>query len=475
MGQVWLAEDVRLLRRVAVKILPEDLASDAIWKARFLHEARTAARLNHPGIAAIYAVAEEGATMYIAMELVEGKSLAEMISSGSASQSELVGIVRDVARALAAAHEAGIIHRDIKPENIIVSPRGAKVVDFGLAKDLPVSFSAGGPALTAANTLLGTPQYMSPEQALAQPLDARSDIFSLGVVLYEVLDGRLPFAGSSLTDTLIRIVTHSHPTLKDGPPALAAIVDRCLEKKRERRYASMTALGDALDAFLGEIPAAPMIARNQETMALGVPAIRSERALIIDDDPVCRLLVRTCLEQEGYRWDEAENGAEGMRRLRDEDYGIVFLDIRMPRADGWSVLDFVRSRERPPRHLVIMTSIRDLKLSEADQRPRRVKLANDFESAAVREVEIDHHGRPLPLGHVPQRLRHAAHHHRLGARLPEGRAKDPLRQRIVLDHEDAGAGRGVHAPHAAAAAKLCTSDCRLSEDNGLCSSRVTIR
>src|SRR5712692_4998023 len=224
MGEVWRAEDTRLLRPVAIKILSERIANDPEWKARFLREARTIAQMNHPNIATIYAIEQEADKLFIAMELVEGESLATVLARGALKPVQAVHIVKQVAAALAEAHDKGVVHRDVKPDNIIVGKRSVKVLDFGIAKQL-VSSSAT-PTLTQAGLIVGTPFYMSPEQALGQPVDARSDLFSLGVVLYEALAGKRPFEGESVTETMMNIIMQEAIALSTVAPTVpAALVE----------------------------------------------------------------------------------------------------------------------------------------------------------------------------------------------------------------------------------------------------------
>lgn len=250
MGEVYLAEDMRLGRQAALKLLPASLAGltgDAERAHRFKREARAASALNHPNVATIYEIGEAEEISYIAMEYVAGQTLARKINGRPLETSETINIAAQIADALDEAHGKGITHRDIKPANIMLTPRGVvKVLDFGLAK------IGGAPAATAdlystqtatrPGMVMGTVMYMSPEQALAQEVDHRSDIFSLGVVIYEMATGRLPFSGASASETIDRII-HAQPEAVarfnyEVPPELERIIRKCLEKDRERRYQS---------------------------------------------------------------------------------------------------------------------------------------------------------------------------------------------------------------------------------------------
>jgi serine/threonine protein kinase/Tfp pilus assembly protein PilF len=239
MGDVFLAEDTTLGRRVAIKLLPP--STDPSGARRFVQEARLAAALNHPNIAQIFEIVDDGTT-FIAMEYVEGDALSARVQHGSIAAGEVIDIGIQMFDALEEAHGRGIVHRDLKPANIIITARGRiKLLDFGLAKMIS---PAAGPSPTQLDTepglILGTVHYMSPEQALGREVDARTDIFSSGVVLYELVTGRLPFVGASTTETLDRIV-HAQPEsisrLNYGAPAeLERIIRKALEKEPARRY-----------------------------------------------------------------------------------------------------------------------------------------------------------------------------------------------------------------------------------------------
>ena len=246
MGDVYLAQDTRLGRKVALKLLPAFFTRDDERVQRFKQEARAASALNHPNVATIYEIGEADQTIYIAMEYVEGLTLAGKINDRQLETAQIIEIAAQVADALDEAHSRGTTHRDIKPENIMVSERGhAKVLDFGLAKIRAARSDALTSEMammkqTAPGIVMGTVQYMSPEQALGKEVDHRTDIFSLGVVMYEMATGRLPFTGGTATETLERI-THAQPqaiaTLNyDVPGELERIIRKCLEKDRERRY-----------------------------------------------------------------------------------------------------------------------------------------------------------------------------------------------------------------------------------------------
>jgi serine/threonine protein kinase/Tol biopolymer transport system component len=247
MGEVYLAHDPRLSRKVALKILPASFTKDVERLRRFEQEARAASALNHPNIITIYEIIKTGTTHVIATEFVEGQTLRQRLAHSRLTLSESLHIAIQVADALAAAHKAGIIHRDIKPENIMLRPDGyVKILDFGLAK-----LSEQSPSLspeeavtmqvrTGSGVVMGTAGYMSPEQARGKEVDTRSDIFSLGAVIYELVAGRKPFEGETPSDTLAAILKSDPPPIAelmpDAPPELVRIVNKSLRKDREERY-----------------------------------------------------------------------------------------------------------------------------------------------------------------------------------------------------------------------------------------------
>lgn len=282
MGEVWKAEDTRLGRTVAIKILPQAVAADAHAIARMKREARTAAQLYHPNIATIHAFEEADGRTFIAMEHVEGDPLSHLIAREPIAEADVCRIGRSIADALAEAHEKGIVHRDIKPDNVIVSGSRVKVLDFGIAKQVePRNVDANDPTtvLTQQGMIIGTVFYMSPEQALGKPLDARTDLFSLGVVLYEAVTGHRPFRGDTTTDTITRIIRDDAPIPSSVSQGLAVIIARCMRKNREERYASARELGVALEQQLAIAPTAPLTRAPQPaaapTVITGVTPSRS--------------------------------------------------------------------------------------------------------------------------------------------------------------------------------------------------------
>jgi len=258
MGEVYRAWDTKLNRDVALKVLPTPFALDPDRLARFTREAQLLATLNHPNIAAIYGLEESNGTQALVLELVDGPTLARRIAEGPLPLVEALGIARQLADALEAAHEKGIIHRDVKPANVTIASSGVvKVLDFGLAKvwdGAPQSSLSGSPRLTAADlgaqTFLGTPTYMSPEQARCKSLDKRTDIWSFGCVFYEMLTGRAPFAGETVSDTLAATLEREpDDTLlpDDTPLQIRRLLRRCLEKDRDDRLDSAAAARDEID------------------------------------------------------------------------------------------------------------------------------------------------------------------------------------------------------------------------------------
>ena len=254
MGVVYKAQDIRLGRFVALKFLPEDVANDPQLRERFQREARSASNLNHPNICTIYDIGEDNGRVFMAMEFLDGVTLKELIRRGPLELETLIDISTQVVDGLGAAHKSGIVHRDIKPANILITAeQRAKILDFGLAKvatpfhakaiagsEEETRVGGSGEYMTGAGTTLGTMPYMSPEQALGKPLDARTDLFSFGVTLYEMATGEMPFHGDTTGVLFLSIVqdtpvpaTQLNPSL---PVDLQLVISKCMEKDRELRY-----------------------------------------------------------------------------------------------------------------------------------------------------------------------------------------------------------------------------------------------
>ncbi len=265
MGEVYLAEDTRLGRKVAIKVLPQESASDPERRARFEQEARAAAALNHPHIAAVHDVGAEGNTHYIVQEWLQGETLRSAVDKGALPLSRALELGAEIGEALAAAHAAAIVHRDLKPENIFVTEQGhAKVLDFGLAKltELGVAPSSGAslsPTVlgTMTGTIMGTAGYMSPEQVKGEEIDRRTDVFAFGCVLYEMVTGTRAFAGDTIHHTLHRIVAEEPDamieTRAELPLRLQWLVEKCLAKDPARRYQSADDLVVDLRALSAEV------------------------------------------------------------------------------------------------------------------------------------------------------------------------------------------------------------------------------
>src|SRR5262245_56571309 len=277
MGEVYLARDVRLDRRIALKILPAQFTQDPAQVERFEREARAASALNHPNIITIYEIGREGDTHFIATEFIEGHTLREIIAGEKTQLREGLAIAIQVADALATAHTAGIVHRDIKPENVMVRGDGlVKLLDFGLAKPMKSETTTGNlqkPGAVSLQTeprmLMGTLAYLSPEQARGEKVDHRTDIFSLGVVLYEMIAGTRPFSGENSAAILDAILNRAHEPVmlerQKSSDELNSMISRALEKDRQARYQSANDLRDDLQRLARRLEMAEEIGDRQRS------------------------------------------------------------------------------------------------------------------------------------------------------------------------------------------------------------------
>jgi serine/threonine protein kinase len=298
MAEVYLAEDPRVERQVALKILSPDLARDPRQVERFAREARALAAVQHPNVLTLYEAGERNGRYYLATELVAGETLRSRTAHRRLAVAEVADLGLKLASALAAVHRAGLVHQDVKPENVMIRTDGqVKLLDFGIARR--VGEPAAEPSLgswpdapttdTLPDLVLGTPEYMSPEQVEGAPVDGRADLFSLGALLYEVATGRVPFRGFSPREVAEAVVACEpiHPSCfaPDLPPGLARVLLRALRKNPEERYASAEALAADLSGVLGALPAAPPLEDEAPPLAPprsppGAPTAASRPALL---------------------------------------------------------------------------------------------------------------------------------------------------------------------------------------------------
>ena len=369
MGEVYRARDTRLGRDVAVKVLPDAFSRDAERLARFEREAHLLASLNHPGIAAIHGIEESDGIRFLVLELVPGETLAERLRTGALRLPEILDIARQIAAALAAAHEHGVIHRDLKPANIQLTGKGVvKLLDFGLAKGLEGGTLPSGlsqsPTLSVVGTrdgvILGTAPYMSPEQARGEELDKRTDVWSFGCVLYETLSGRRAFAGATISDTIASILEREPdwPALPASTPAsIRSLLRRCLQKDRNRR------LREIADAQL-EIEEIQSVGGSGASEIAGPPA-RSGRAWIAA--ALAGLIV--AIASLGWRaWTRSRDIAPAVHQATRLNISLPITTGVTREAEGNSVGALALSPDG--RHIVYLSASvgrRRLYLRELDQ------------------------------------------------------------------------------------------------------------
>jgi serine/threonine protein kinase len=334
MGEVFRARDTKLGREVALKILPAEMAADPERLRRFEREAKAVAALNHPNIVTIHSVEHAGGLHFLTMELVEGKTLAEQIPRRGLPLTRILELAVPLADAVSAAHERGITHRDLKPANIVIGEDGRlRILDFGIAKlreeEVPGGRAAGEAAaetvklpITGEGRILGTIPYMSPEQLQGLPVDARSDIFSVGIILYEMATGKRPFQGETSADLMSSILKDTPSPLNepraDLPRHLGRIVRRCLEKDPKRRYQTARDLRTELEDLGRELASEELLASGT-TAARRPPRSRRGRVFAIAAVGALALLT-IWWTQWGRRSGDAPThlgaGADGRHRAR---------------------------------------------------------------------------------------------------------------------------------------------------------------
>ena len=387
MGIVYLAVDVNLDREVAVKVLPAHLTEPAGVRERFLREARTAAKLTHPNIVPVYRADEKDGVVFFVMRHVDGESLAERLASGGPlAPLDAARLLQQVASALDYAHTRGVIHRDVKPENILLE-RGsdsALVTDFGIARLMEAA-----PA-TATGQVLGTVHYMSPEQVLGEHIDGRSDVYSLGVVAFKTVTGRLPFDGKSATAVLVEHVTKDAPKVRNVGPGvpemLATIIDRCLTKDPAVRYQTAGALAAALGDATRSIPRSSAAVVAAESKEPGIISEREAKAL----------------------WSRAaelqsETGVQTSLRSLPPSLGAPTVQDRRTLTSGYRLSDVREAAAEvgiPERYVARAQSELGLSAPDSGQRSPRepTRAGAGTKSVAVRTAEHNHLvGAPLSI------------------------------------------------------------------------------
>jgi two-component system LytT family response regulator len=351
MGVVYRARDTRLERDVALKVLSSERLADPELRRRFLQEARALAALQHPGIAVVHEIDEAEGMAFIAMELVRGEPLTAVLARDETSLSALLELAVQIAEAVAEAHRQGIVHRDLKPANIVVDAAGrAKLLDFGLAKLAPAGVtSVDGDTPPRGQTdpgrILGTVDYLSPEQVRGQPVDARSDVFGFGSLLHEMLAGEPAFRGETAIETMHAILKEPAarlPAETSAGPELQRILDRCLAKHPHQRYADAGALLPELRAAQeGAAAAGAGVTRAKRR----VPADLGQkmRVAIVDDEELARRVLREYLRAHPDIEVVAEcaNGFEAVKAVAEHAPDLLLLDVQMPKLDGFEVLELL--------------------------------------------------------------------------------------------------------------------------------------
>jgi putative two-component system response regulator len=377
MATVYRAHHSALDRYVAIKVLPEFFAEDMTYRERFQLEAQSVAALRHPNILSAFDFGQIAGIPYLVMELVEGGTLADRMGRPIELQ-DVVQFLRPIASALDHAHAHGVLHRDIKPSNILIRQDGTPVLaDFGLAK-----LARSVRKLTALGTVFGTPEYMSPEQATGEPFGPGADQYSLSVVAYEMLTGRVPFHGDTPGAVLISHIRHPMPATRELPVELSAHVDQVLKRGMAKtprdRYATVSEFVAAL------APAAwPSFLADERAVnrpVHGVPVV-----LVVDDGAANRELIEACLAGIECEIRTADNGSAALAMIEEAPPDLVLLDVQMPGMDGYEVCSRIKARPRGELLPVVMITA----LDQVHDRVMALEAgADDFMSKPVERIEL---------------------------------------------------------------------------------------
>jgi serine/threonine protein kinase len=428
MGEVYRARDTRLDREVAVKVLPVEFSRDPDRLRRFEQEALATSALNHPNILTIYDIGSHEGAPYIIAELLEGEELRAVLKRGAIPLSRAMDYAQQIATGLAAAHSRGIIHRDLKPENFFVTTDSfVKVLDFGLAKlrppEAPDSKALTQRKATAPGAVMGTPSYMSPEQARGQEVDARTDIFSLGVVLYEMLAGRAPFGGVNALDVIGAILNQEPVPLRQRAPGtpreLENIVSRALRKDREERYQHVRDLLVELKDLKQELEfeaklkgaqafVTPLLGKSVQTSGTPPeggttnvqPAEASTsgqtriRVLCVDDHPLLREGIAAIINNQPDMLlaAEASNGREAIQKYREHQPDVTLMDLRLPDMSGIDSMIAIRSEFTEARIIMLTTFEGDVEIQRSLEAGARGYLHKSIPPKDLAEAIRQVHG-----------------------------------------------------------------------------------
>ena len=385
MATVYKAHHSALDRNVAIKVLPDFFAEDEVYRERFLQEARSVARLKHPNILNVFDFGQEHGVTYLVLELVEGGTLAERIGRPMDLE-EVVKTLRPIASALDHAHAQGVVHRDIKPSNILIHRDGTPVLaDFGLAK-----MADSVRRLTATGTVMGTPEYMSPEQGSGEPIGPASDRYSLAVVAYEMLTGRVPFQADTPAAVLLSHINKAVPPTRELAGELSGHVEDALRKALAK--APLERFDTATQFVAALTPAAWVRFARPDSVVLARPTQGNKAAsghvpsvLVVDDSSANRELIEACLADVECRVRLAPDGASALAAIEAAAPDLVLLDVQMPGMDGYTVCK--RIKANPGLRLVPVVMITALDRSE-DRILALDAGADDFMSKPVERLEL---------------------------------------------------------------------------------------